>query len=131
MSVIIYTSTSVAPGTLQPPVPRYEIGKFFITLYHASSRTKAGDEQQVKDLAATLLGCLGKLRPMFLNQYHPSSPEKYATESNYKGTKEEVHDGPHRLGHYHIELIGQQRDDGFTEIEIETLKHKIDSFTWT
>jgi hypothetical protein len=131
MSLIIYTSALHAPGTLQPPVPRYEIGKFFITIYHANRRTKDNDESRVKEVAATLIGCLGKERPMFINQYHPSLPTKNSDDSIYKGTSEEVHDSPHRLGHYHIELMGLQRDAGFTDEEIDALKNKLNSATWT
>jgi hypothetical protein len=131
MSFIIYTSAIEAPGTLQPPVPRYEIGKFFVNIYHSVRRVKANDEECVKRAAKKLVGCLGKERPMFVNQYHPSSPPSNTVGSIYAGTKEEVHDDTPRLAHYHVELIGTQRDDGFTEEEIEVLKNKLDNFDWT
>ena len=131
MSLIVYTSTIDAPGTLQPPVPRYEIGKFFVNIYHASRFVKRNDEQCVKDCARKLVGCLGKLRPMFVNQYHPSSPKSNTEGSIYEGTTDEVHEGTPRFAHYHVELIGKQRDDGFTEEEIEVLKNKLDNFDWT
>lgn len=131
MSLILFTSTVNVPGTLQPPVPRYEIGKFFVTIYHANRRVRYGDEASVKEMAGTLRGCLGILRPMFINQYHPSSPPERASGSVYSGTTEEVHgDKLPRLAHYHVELIGKDRDDGFTEEEITTLKDKLDSSDW-
>ena len=74
--------------------------------------------------AKKLLGCLGELRPMCINMYHPSLPPSTSAGSVYTGTKEEMHEDS-RLAHIHIELIGKQRDDGFTETEIETIKSKV------
>lgn len=131
MSLIVYTSPTNAPGTLDPPVPRYEIGKFFVTIYHADRRTRRNDQGDAFDLTTILEGCLGKGRPMFTNQYHPSLPEEMTKDSVYKGTTEEVHDGVRpRLAHYHVELIGTQRNAGFTAEEIEVLKHKLDTYKW-
>ena len=68
---------------------------------------------------------------MFTHEYHPS-PEADSRDSVYKGTTDEVHDGVRPpLGHYHVELIGAQRDDGFTSEEIDTIKHKLDSRGWS
>lgn len=131
MSVIDFTSAQKAPGTLRPPVPRYEIGRFFVTIYYADKRTKPGDAERMGKVARTLLGCLGKEHPMAVNQHHPSVPASLSEGSRYKGTTDEMHDGPHRLAHYHVELIGEQRDQGFAALGLlGTLKDKLASAKW-
>lgn len=128
----VFTSTTKAPGDLVPAVPRFEIGTFFVTIYHSDKRTQPGDPELAAKAASKLLACLGEERPMFINQYHPSSPAQNAAGSAHPGTKEEVHGGGEagRLAHYHVELIGAQRDTAFSEEEMTTIKNKLQGFKW-
>lgn len=128
----VFTSTSTAPGDLLPAVPRFEIGTFFVTIYHCAKRVSAGDEEQVKKASKKLLTCLGEGRDMFINQFHPSSPAGNVEGSAHAGTKEEVHGGGEsgRLAHYHVELIGAQRDTAFSDGEMTIIKYKLQEFGW-
>ena len=101
-----------------PPVPRFEIGTYFVTIYHCDKRTRSEDSGEADAAAKKLQTCLGEERPMFINMYHPSSPTENAAESAHPGTKDEVHDG--EVGRYahHVELIKAQRDIAFTDNEM-------------
>jgi hypothetical protein len=131
MTLILYTSPIDVPSTLKPPVPRYEIGHFFVTIYHAAKRAKSNDPDLADKHAKGLLGCL-QGSPMFINMHHPTMPEERAAGSIYQGTKDEVHDQEMgRLAHIHVELIGAQRDAGFSAEQLETLKSKLEFIDWS
>lgn len=127
----VFTSASNAPGTMVPPVPRFEIGTFFVTIYHSDKRTRAEDAGEAGAAAKKLQTCLGEERPMFINMYHPSSPTENAAESAHPGTKDEVHDGEvGRYAHIHVELIKAQRDIPFTDNEMRVIKDKLNKYGW-
>lgn len=127
----VFTSTSTAPGTMVPPVPRFEIGTFFVTIYHSDRRTRWEDPGEADSAAKKLLACLGDERPMFINMHHPTTPTSLAEGSNHPGTKDEVHDGETgRYAHIHVELIKEQRDVAFSASEMQVIKNKLAKFGW-
>lgn len=128
----IYVSSTFAPGNLQPPMHRFEIGEFFVTIFHAARRVSEGDQRLVLAAAQDLIGCLGDNRGMFVNQTHPSTPGENTQGSQFDGSKAQVHPlDDARLAHYHIELIGPQRDTPFTTTEIDKIKLILKRHGWS
>jgi hypothetical protein len=128
MAVILRSSTVLAPGS---QTPRWEIGHFFVNLYYVHRVAKYGDQRFVDGVADSLVGCLGTGAPMFVNQWHPSRPPENVRGSQFTGTTEEMHDTPHTLGHFHVELIGANRDTGFVGLgKMDVLVAKLDQVDW-
>jgi hypothetical protein len=127
-----YTSTTTVPKVLAGQHRRFEIGDFFVTIYHANKRDVVDDQATVETAVVKLLAILGPTRPMFRNQWHPSLPATHQSAA-HPGTSDEVHeDVEHKLAHYHVELIGAERDTAFSNEEIATIKSKLElKFGWS
>lgn len=135
MPRIIHTSTLCVPSGIKPAQPlaqpRYEIGEWFVTIYYAPSDIDPDDPPRAEAIAHALPGSLGGRVPLFLNQHHPSIPQENSAGSSHAGTLDEMHATPPEYSHYHVELIGEQRDIGFERLGVlPALMRRLEMFDW-
>lgn len=116
--VITWKSKAMVP-TKDPKikVERVHRGHYFVTIHYAADRVSKGDEDKVKEVAQEIIDLVADTAPMFMSDKHPSPPQ-HSKGSKRKGATEEMHDEPHKLAHWHIELTGENRDKGLDELEI-------------
>ncbi|WP_418317991.1 hypothetical protein [Piscinibacter sakaiensis] len=128
MPPVVFRSDQQVPGSQHP---RYEIGEWFVTMYYADDDVDPEDYRRVEAIACALRGSLGTAAPMFLNQHHPSIPVENAARSSHPGEQDEMHDEPPTMRHFHMELIGEQRDRGFSALGmIDALKARLAACRW-
>jgi hypothetical protein len=142
MAVIRWTSKRLVPYTDKLLIcPRYEIGDFFATFYFLLRSETAKAQELTKQLQTCLSS---KKRPMKVSKQHPTSPESISAGSQKLGLHAEMHEGEHGQvvvydgkptnlalhNHWHVELVGAERDTPFTEEELGIIKHLLKQFSW-